>query len=111
MDIAIIVLALVCIANIFLGLFVLLRNTHAKTGRSFFAMAAIIDAYAVANYMTDNASTLGSSSLFNRFSYLLAFWALVATVIFTRYFVGWKPRNSPGLRYIETAAFIAVSVF
>ena len=111
MDIAAIILALVCTVNLLLGLFVLLRNPRARTGQSFFVMAAAIDAYAVSNYLTDNASTISVSSLFNRLSYFFAFFALLATVIFTRYFVGWKSILSRRFGFVEAVGAIIIGIF
>lgn len=111
MSITAAVLALVCVANLLLGLFVLLRNPRAKTGVSFFIMALIIDAYAVANYLTDNASTLRASSFYNRLSYLLAYLALLTTVMFTRFFIGQKKILTPKYKALEIFAAGLVGLF
>jgi bacteriorhodopsin len=57
-DTAVLVVVLTCIANLFLGLFVLLRNPKARLGQSFFAMALLISAWAVSNYFTENAISI-----------------------------------------------------
>jgi signal transduction histidine kinase len=92
-----IVLVLTCLVNIFLGLFVLLRNTHSRAGQSFFATTILIDCWGISNYFTDYASSLDLSSLFNRLAYLFAFLAIVAAATFTSYFtnrVKRRPRSN-----------------
>jgi signal transduction histidine kinase len=85
-DLAAVVVALTCAANLFLGLFVLLRNPRAKVGRVFFALVFFISAWAVSNYFTDNASQLELNIFFNRFAYLFGFLAILTAGLFTHYF-------------------------
>jgi signal transduction histidine kinase len=86
------VVVLTCISNIFLGLFILLRNPKARIGQSFFAMVIFISAWAVTNYYTDNAQQLELNILFNRLAYLFSFLALVMSAIFTHYFLDQKKK-------------------
>jgi len=85
-NITVIILLLICLANLFLGLFVLLRNSKSKVGRSFFVIAALIDCWAISNYLTDNAHHFSLNVLFNKLSYLFAFLAIVMAAVFTGYF-------------------------
>jgi signal transduction histidine kinase len=97
-DTAALVVVLTCIANLFLGLFVLLRNPKARLGQSFFAMATFISAWAVANYFTDNATSLNLNILFNRLAYVFAFLALVMSALFSYYFLGRKKEYSQTIK-------------
>jgi signal transduction histidine kinase len=92
-DIAIIILALICIANLFLGLFILVRNPAAPTGQIFFTLSVLVSAWAVCNYLTDNADQLWQNDLFNRLSFLFGFLALTASAAFSYVFTGQKLKN------------------
>jgi signal transduction histidine kinase len=106
-DTAASVVVLTCLANLFLGLFVLLRNPKARLGQSFFAMAALISGWAIANYFTDNATQLTLNILFNRLAYLFAFLALVMSALFSHYFLGRKKEYSAT---IKTGVLIGIVV-
>jgi signal transduction histidine kinase len=88
------ILVLVCVANFSLGLFVYLRNTQARTGQAFFILTLLINAYALSNYLTDNASNLSQNILFNKLAYLFAFLSLFMAATFSRLFVDRKKRLS-----------------
>jgi signal transduction histidine kinase len=96
---AAIVVVLTCIANFFLGLFVLLRNPKVKIGQSFFAMVIFISAWAVSNYYTDNSQYLELNILFNRLAYLFSFLALVMSAVFTHYFLGHKKKYTKNILF------------
>lgn len=102
---------LICAINLLLGLFVLLRNPHAKTGISFFLMTFVIDVYAITNFLTNNAHTVGASSVYNRLAYLSAYLALLTTLVFTRFFVGKKKILSPRFGTIELTAVLVAGLF
>jgi signal transduction histidine kinase len=109
-DTAAIVVVLTCIANIFLGLFVLLRNPKVKIGQSFFAMAVFISLWAVANYYADNAKSLDLNILFNRLAYLFAFLAIVMSAIFTHYFLGGNKKYSKSLIFGLSFGLVLIAV-
>jgi len=92
-DIAIIVLALTCVANVFLGLFVYLRNSSSAVSRSFFILSLLLSFWAVTNYLTDKANQLTLNILFNKLSFLFGFWALMAALAFSYFFTGRKFRH------------------
>lgn len=112
MDIAITVLALTCIINLFLGLFVLTKNPKSKTGQVFFAISVFISAWAISNHLTDNANHLSQNILFNRLSYLLGFLAIVSAAGFSYVFTGrkLKPRWLMPLTAASVILIAALSV-
>ncbi|HET6864031.1 MAG TPA: ATP-binding protein [Candidatus Saccharimonadales bacterium] len=109
MDIAAIILILVCIANLLLGLSVLLRNSHSRVGQSFFAMTLLINSYAISNYLTDKATHLSLNILFNRLAYLTAFLSLAMAAIFSRYFVGKKTHYPGWLMWLGAIGLVVFS--
>ena len=86
MDFSVIVLFLVCVANLLLGLFVLIRDPKSSVTRSFFSISVFISAWAVCNYLADNAGSLSLNTLFNRLAYPFGFLAITSTVVFSRNF-------------------------
>jgi ribosomal protein S24E len=98
-DAAIAVVFLTCVANLLLGLFILLRNPNSRVGQSFFLMTVLISAWALSNYLTDNASILPRNILFNRLAYLFAFLALISSAYFTYYFLGRKGEYSSLIKF------------
>lgn len=75
----------------------MLRNSRARLGQSFFAMAIFISAWAITNYFTDYATTLRWNITFNRLAYIFAFLALAATAFFTYYFAQYQQRRPKAL--------------
>lgn len=93
MDFAIIVLVLVCVANLFLGLFVLIRDPRSRIMQSFFAITIFISLWATSNYLTENASDLQTNNIFNRLAYFFGFLGILSPAIFSSYFTKRKARN------------------
>jgi signal transduction histidine kinase len=89
-----ILLIAICLANLSLGLFVLVRNTQSRIGQSFFAMSILISAWAATNYLTDNVHNLNQNVLFNKLAYLFALLAIAMAAGFSHYFVNPKRRYS-----------------
>lgn len=79
-------LILVCILNITLGLFILLRDPRAPLMRSFFAISILISAWAVSNYLTEYAPHITINRFFNSLAYLFGLYAIGATAIFSYIF-------------------------
>jgi signal transduction histidine kinase len=108
-DVAVAIVILTFIANLFLGLFVLLRNPKSRSGQSFFAMSASVGAWAVTNYYTDNAGELRFNVLFNRLAYLFGFLAIVMAALFTHYFLRDKKQYPKQLKIFALLGIVAVS--
>jgi signal transduction histidine kinase len=71
------------IANIGLGLFVLVRNYRDKLNLVFFLITFFIVAWTVTNYLTDNTATLELNLLFARLANITAFQAVFWIMIFS----------------------------
>jgi signal transduction histidine kinase len=109
-DFAASIVAVTCIANLFLGLFVFLRNPKARVSQIFFGMVVAISAWAVSNYYTDYAPRLDLNIFFNRLAYLFAFLGIVLAAIFTHYFGNFKLKHSKTLITIGAVAIAIICV-
>lgn len=110
MDFSIIVLLLVCVANLSLGLFVLVRDPKSLVTRSFFSITIFISAWAVCNYLTENANSLNLNTFFNRLAYPAGFLAITSTVLFTKNFTSQSVKS--GHRHLLLIFFsLCFSIF
>jgi signal transduction histidine kinase len=109
-DLAVAIVILTFIANLFLGLFVLLRNPQAKEGQAFFGMSLSVSAWSIANYYTDYASELRLNILFNKLAYLFGFLAIVMAALFTHYFLSNKKKYSSSVKVLVAASILITSI-
>lgn len=78
-----IILVFTAVANLSLGLFILLRNPKLRSSIAFFALSASITSWAIANYLTESANfALSANILFNRLAYIFGLWCLLSAVVF-----------------------------
>jgi signal transduction histidine kinase len=108
-DPALLLVISACVANVFLGLFVFLRNTHARMNKAFFATVVAICVWAMSNYFTDNAQALNVNIFFNKLAYLSAFLASVSAAIFTHYFGSVRQKYSKYLIILGSLFVASVS--
>lgn len=107
MDFAITVLGLVCAANLFFGLLVLLRDPASRVTQSFFGISILISTWAVSNYITEYATDLEWNIFFNRAAFLFGFLAIANTALFSVIFT--KRSLPSGMRlWLFELAIIAV---
>jgi signal transduction histidine kinase len=104
-DATVLVVVVTCLANLFLGLFVLLRNPKARLGQTFFSMTVFISGWTLANHYTDHGASLELNIIFNKLAYLFAFLAISASALFTYYFLG---RNKVYPKRIHITVFLGM---
>ncbi len=99
----------VSVANLLLGLFVLLRNPRLSVMRAFFAISVFITLWAVSNYFTENAIDIRINTIAGRFAYLFGFLAIVSTAFFSSIFTKRLKRTTIN-RVIFTLLIFGMSI-
>ena len=94
---------ILCVTNLALGIFVLLRDSKAAFARSFVLMSIFICIWILSSFLTAyTAIDLGLNNLANRLSFISGYGVVLAGLIFTYYF--------PLKRRIRQLEVVAISI-
>jgi signal transduction histidine kinase len=81
------IVIIICITNLALGLFVLLRDPKAGFARAFMAMTVLICAWILSAYYTEHETVgLGVNQVANALSYLAGYGVVLSGLVFTYFF-------------------------
>ncbi|MDB5160399.1 MAG: putative Histidine kinase [Candidatus Saccharibacteria bacterium] len=100
---------IICVTNLALGLFVLLRDSKATFARSFMVMSVLICIWITSSFLTEySVASLELNNLANRLSFISGYGVILAGLIFTYYFPLKRRVRRPEIAIISIISLIIV---